>query len=50
LKLAWLAGRRIRRNLRFSGFADLLDALVGRLINAFAAGLRDEPDPEEYEV
>jgi hypothetical protein len=50
LKLAWLAGRRLRRNLRFSGFADLLDALIGRLITSFAAGLRDEPDPEEWEL
>ena len=50
LKLAWLAGRRLRRNLRFSGFADLFDALIGRLITSFAAGLRDEPDPEEWEL
>ena len=46
LKLAWLAGRRLRRNLRFSGFAGLLDALIPRIIGAFAAGFRDLPDPE----
>ena len=46
LKLAWLAGKRLRRNLLYSGFGGLLDALIGRLITAFTAGIQDLPNPE----
>ena len=46
LKLAWLAGKRLRRNLLYSGFGGLLDALIGRLITAFTAGLYDQAEPD----
>jgi hypothetical protein len=41
-----LAGKRLRRNLLYSGFGGLLDALIGRLITAFTAGIQDLPNPE----
>jgi len=46
LRLAWLAGKRLRRNLLYSGFGGLLDALIGRLVLAFTAGLHDHAEPD----
>jgi hypothetical protein len=49
LKLSYLFGCLLRRNLGYSGFVAVLDLLVPRLVAGFAAGLQNRPDPHQEE-